>query len=827
MNFIFRSLAVASFAVCATGCFLRRSSSAPLPSRSASRAADSLGDSSGAAVPLRPYNKVITREAKTRAGLFTTHRVGDKLYFEIPRAELNREMLLVGRLARSSNDPNVSTFGGDEFAERILRWERQGNRVLLRSPTYEITADSTLPVYQAVSNSNYPPIVAVFNVETFGPDSAAVIDVTRLYTSGLPEFSGSRGSIDDRRSFVESAVAFPNNVEVEATQTYTPSGGRANGGQPTAVSVLAHWSMIRLPERAMMPRAFDDRVGFFAVSHTDFGSGEHRAARVSYITRYRLEKKNPGAAVSDPAQPIVYYIDPATPLQWRPWIKRGVEEWQKAFEAAGFSNAIVARDPPAASEDPDWSAEDVRYNVVRWVASTIENAYGPHVHDPRTGEILNGSISIYHNILNQERAWYFTQVAPLDSRAKRLPLPDSLMGRLLQSLVAHEVGHTLGLQHNFKASAMYPADSVRSATWVHRMGYAPSLMDYVRYDYVAQPEDRVDANDLVPRVGPYDVFAIAWGYKPVAGARTPEDEKPMLDSWARMQDSVPWLRFSTSRSDGSDFAEETEAVGDADAVKSTALGLRNIKRVVPMLIPATESATGNNDDLEALYTSLVEQWTTELNHVANVVGGAATREKYATQPGVRFTPLPRERQRVAVRFLIDNAFTTPTFLLDERVLRRLEPEGALERIRLAQGDVLANLFNVSRMARLVEYEALASDRSATYSLSDMLSDVRHGIWSELGGATVSVDPFRRNLQRTYLDLIASRLAPAPNASAFGIQIFLGRRVGSTDARALLRGELIDLDGEIRGALGRTADKETRFHLLDARDQIDRILHPIK
>lgn len=821
-----RSLSVAALVVGQSGCFLRQSSPAPSPSRPVSTRGDP-GDSSGVAVPLRAYSRVITRDAKTRRGLFITHRVGEKLLFEIPRSELNRDLLLVGRLARSANDPGVSSYGGDEFAERILRWERQGNRVILRSPTYEITADSTLPVYRAVSNSNYPPIVAVFNIETFGPDSAAVVDVTRLYTSGIPEFSGNRESIDDRRSFVESAIAFPDNVEIEATQTYTPASSRGGGGRPNAVSVLAHWSMIRLPDRPMMPRLSDDRVGFFSVSHTDFGTAEHRAARVSYITRYRLEKKVPAASMSDPVKPIVYYIDPATPLQWRPWIKRGVEEWQKAFETAGFSNAIVARDPPSHAQDADWSPEDVRYSVVRWVASTIENAYGPHVHDPRTGEILNGSIAIYHNILNQERSWYFTQVAPLDSRAMRLPLPDSLMGRLLQSLVAHEVGHTLGLQHNFKASAMYPADSVRSASWVHRMGYSPSMMDYVRYNYVAQPEDRIDINDLVQRVGPYDFFATMWGYKPVIGAHSPEEEKPTLDSWARMQDTVPWFRFSTSRSQGSDFGEETEAVGDADAVKSTGYGLRNIKRIVPMLIPATERATGDNDDLESLYSSLINQWTTELNHVANVVGGAETREKYATQPGVRFAPLPRVRQRAAVRFLVDNAFRTPSYLLDERILRRIEPEGALDRIRVAQGEVLGNLLNVSRMARLVEYEALAPRRGDAYPLSEMLSDVRHGIWGELAAGSVAIDPFRRNLQRTYLDQIAGRLSPVPNATAFGVQIFLGRRVGSTDARALLRGELIDLDSAVRAALPRAADRETRFHLLDARDQIDRVLHPNK
>ncbi|MBA3645718.1 MAG: zinc-dependent metalloprotease [Gemmatimonadaceae bacterium] len=826
MKSVLRSLSLAALVTTASGCFYFRASTPP-PARKLPPSAD---DSAASPTPpLRPYVRVITRDAKTRRGLFVTHRVGEKLYFEIPRRELNRDMLLVGRLARSANDPSVSSYGGDEFAERILRWERQGMRVILRSPSFEITADSALPVYQAVSNSNYPPIVGVFNIETFGPDSAPVIDVARLYTSSLPEFSGSRSSIDERRSFVENAVAFPDNVEVEATQTYTPPSSRGSGagGQPDAVSVLAHWSMIRLPERLMMARIFDDRVGFFAVSHTDFGTAEHRAARVSYITRYRLEKKNSGAAMSDPVKPITYYIDPATPAQWRPWIKRGVEEWQKAFEAAGFTNAIVARDAPTASNDPDWSAEDVRYSVVRWVASTIENAYGPHVHDPRTGEILNGSIAIYHNILNQERSWYFTQVAPLDPRAAKLPLPDSLMGRLLQSLVAHEVGHTLGLSHNFKSSAMYPADSVRSASWVHRMGYSPSIMDYVRYDYVAQPEDRIAPNDLVARVGPYDIFATMWGYKPVPGARTPEDEKPVLDSWARMQDSVPWLRFSTSRSQGADYAEQTEAVGDADAIASTGYGLRNIKRVVPMLIPATERATGNNNDLESLYSAVVEQWTIEMNHVTNIVGGAETREKYATQPGARFIPLPRGKQQAAVRFLLDNAFRTPTYLLDERILRRIEPEGALDRIRGAQSEVLGSLLNVSRMARLVEYEALAGNSRAVYSLSEMLSDVRTGIWSELGRGRVVIDPFRRNLQRTQIDLIGSRLAPAPNAGAFGVQIFLGRRVGSTDARALLRGELLDLDSQLRSALPRAADRETRLHILDARDQIDRILHPNK
>ncbi|HEY8309736.1 MAG TPA: DUF5117 domain-containing protein, partial [Gemmatimonadaceae bacterium] len=461
---------------------------APVPAPG-STAADS-GRAGGPHVSVKPYAEVIPKNARTRVGLFITHRVGDSLYFEIPPGELNRDMLLVGRYARTAavdaNNP-FGAYGGDEFGERTLRWERSGNRIILRSPSFAIMADTSLPIYRAVQTGSYAPIIAIFDIAAYGPDSSAVIDVTRLYTTDVPEFEAIHGQVDDKRSYIENAVAFPDNVEIEATQTGVPqpSGGTSSGrDRESAISVLAHWSMVRLPAMPMTPRIADDRVGFLTVTRTDYGTREYRSVEREYIDRWRLEKKDTAAALSDPVKPIVYYIDPATPEQWKPWIRKAVLDWQPAFERAGFSNAIIPMDPPA---DSDWSPDDVRHTVIRWLPSTVENAVGPHVSDPRTGEILNGSIRIFHNVLNLNRDWYFTQVAPLDSRAQHWPMPDSLMGRMIEFVVAHEIGHTLGLAHNFKASSTYPADSVRSRTWVHRMGHTPSIMDYARYNYVAQP----------------------------------------------------------------------------------------------------------------------------------------------------------------------------------------------------------------------------------------------------------------------------------------------------------------------------------------------------
>ncbi len=800
-------------------------------------AGDSAKGGHGDTAKIKPYAKVITASAITHSGFLITHQVDDKLYFELPRSAVDIDLLMVGRFARAAaGDPGrFNDYGGDEFTESVLRWERHPRTIVLRHITFESVADSTLPIAQSVREANYPSIVAVFPIETFGPDSAPVIEVTKLYTTSVPEFQAWSGSVDDKRSYVERTLAFPDNIEVEATQTGLPRANPGAGDAPpaepkVASSVLAHWSMIRLPAQPMLPRRCDDRVGFFTATDVDFGTTEQRAAKRCYITRFRLEKKDPAAAVSDPVQPLVYYIDPATPKQWVPWIKKGVESWQPAFAAAGFSNAIVAREVPAG--DSTWSMEDVRHTVVRWLATTVENSVGPNVHDPRTGEILNGSVRMFHNILNLQRDWYFTQVSPLDPRAQHLPFPDSLMGHLVMYVVAHEVGHTLGLRHNMQASSEYPADSVRSKTWVHWMGYCASVMDYCRFDYVAQPEDGIDLYDLVPRVGPYDIFAIRWGYTPIAGAATPDAERPTLDQWASEQDSVPWYRYEgDENANGPDPGVESEAVGDADAVKSTAAGLKNIKRIMAFLESAMVRPGEDNSDLSEMYDRLVGQWRDEMGHVVRLVGGQYMREKSGSQPGPRFTPVSAERQRAAVRFVADNVFTTPTYLVDTAVLHRIESDGALDRIRTAQSSLLADLLSDDRANRMTEIATLFAHPGTAYSPTALFDDVRHAIWSELAGGAVRVDAFRRNLQRSYVALLSEKIAP-PEAPAPSVPAPRRTRVGAVpdpvagaDVRAIARGELVALDSEISAALARAGDRVTRLHLLDCRAQIGRALHP--
>ncbi len=757
----------------------------------------------GAAEP-QPYDKIVTKDAKTTKGVFTVHQIGDGYYYEIPKTELDKEFLWNARIAQTANGVG---FGGFLVANHVVRWELSGQRVLLRDVNYDATADPRTPMAAALKASNTDIIVMAFDVLAVSPEGSPVIDVTRLFITDVAEF-GIRtrlgaGGIDSGRTWINHISAFPQNIEVEATQTWFRGDLSVTPGQmrPGDATIVVHHSMVKLPSEPMMSRLYDNRIGYFQNAPAYYGSDAQRTPLRRIINRWRLEKKDPNAAVSDPVKPIVYYIDAATPVKWRDSIRKAVEEWAPAFESAGFSNAISARMAPTPEEDPDFNPEDTRYSVIRWLPSIVQNAFGPNVNDPRTGEILNADIEFYNNMMELARNWYFIQTAAVDPGAHQLPLSDDAMGRAIQLVVAHEIGHTLGLEHNLKASSLYPADKVHDKDWVHKMGFTPSIMDYVRFDYVAQPEDGISVEDLPAHVGPYDRWAIHWGYAPISGATTPEAEKPVLDQWLREQETTPWLRYTTliGWAGSADIGELTEAVGDEDAIKSTALGLKNLQRIEKTLVSATSTQVGQPfDELAEMYGVLIGQWTTELNHVAALVGGSTSQARNAGQQGLVYTPVSVERQKLAISFLNQNAFATPTWLLDPEVLRRIESSGALNRIRNAQAGVLNNLLDSGRFGRVVEQSA--------WPASDFLTAVRTGLWSELSKPQVTIDPYRRNLQRAYLDLAVSRVN-GPN----------------TQERSLYRAELKSLDRAVAGAIVKAQNKETRAHLDTARAQIAKAL----
>ncbi|WP_040281156.1 zinc-dependent metalloprotease [Psychroserpens damuponensis] len=777
----------------------------------------------------KPYNKVITKDAKSDIGLFTVHTLDDKYYYEIPDSLFNREMLMVTRISKTASGLG---FGGGKQNEQVLRWEKKGKKVIARVVSYNVTAADSLPVKEAVVNSNFEPILFTFPIKAFSKDSTStVIDATPLFSKdvkslGLPQFRRTPYRVtrlESDKSFIETIKSYPRNIEARHVKTY--AAGRPPSNSSTgSISIEINNSMILLPDNPMKRRYFDERVGWFTSSTTDYGQEDQKSKSLEFLDRWRLEVKDEDIAAFNrgelvvPKKQIIYYIDRATPVKWRKYIKQGIEDWQVAFEAAGFKDAIIAMDPPTVEEDPEWSPEDARYSVVRYLASPIPNANGPHVSDPRTGEILESDINWYHNVMSLLRGWFFVQTAAINPDAQSPQFKDEVMGRLIRFVSSHEVGHTLGLPHNMGSSVAYPVEKLRDAAFTQKYGTAPSIMDYARFNYVAQPGDEGVA--LMPDIGTYDKYAISWGYRPILG-KTAEEEKPILNKWIMDHAGDPMYRFGHQQAgDVVDPSSQTEDLGD-DAMLASSYGIKNLKRIVPNLIEWTTEAGEDYDDLQEMYGHVVSQFNRYMGHVSNNIGGVYENYKAADQAGAVYTAVPKETQKEAMQFIQDNLFTTQDWLINKDIFDRIEFTGSVERVRAIQVRTLNNIMSLGKMQRLTE--AYTYDSKA-YSLPDMMSDLRKGIWSELRTGR-KIDTYRRNLQRAHIDRLGF-LMTAENQSGRSRSPYVKATAVNTsqsDIRAVVRAELKSLRSQLRSARG--GDTLSRMHIADAIERIDMILNP--
>ena len=763
---------------------------------------------------VKPYDEVITEDAESDAGIFTVHRLDGKVFFEIPVEALDSPLIWVTQIAQTSAGRDImGTLAGD----LAVRWEfREADEtILLREVDYAMRAEDDDPIYAAVESSSLAPIIRAFPVAAYGKDKAMVVDVTDLFVADVPEISvkdrlGAAG-IDRKRTFIDQVKSFPENIEARVLATFNPKGeggggGPFGGGGADTITALVHHSMVKLPDDPMLPRRLDDRVGFFSVGFTDYSSGAHEVKETEYITRWRLEKKDPDAEVSEPVEPIVFYIGREVPDLWRPYVKQGIEAWQAAFEKAGFKDAVIAKDAPSYTEDPDWDPEDARYSSIRWLPTTVENAMGPHVHDPRTGEILEADIQMYHNVIKLARDWYFVQASPNDEDAQKLPLSDELMGELIAYVVSHEVGHTLGFPHNMKASSSYTVEELRDEEFTEKNGTEASIMDYGRFNYVAQPGDGAR---LIPIIGPYDEFAVEWGYREFLDAETFEEEKEELDKLVARQRDDPKLRFGDPNA-GEDPSQQTEDLG-SDPVAATEMGLKNLERVAGYLVEATSEEGENYDLLRNMYGQLVAQLSREMGHVANVVGGFVRDNVYYGDADRQYNAVPAEQQKAAVAFLNEHAFNVPGFLLEADVLRRLEADGAADRILGMQRSLLNSLMRSSRLGRMAEQAAVEPGDDA-YLPIDLLVDLTDGIFSEIADdGPAEVDLYRRNLQRAYVDMLIEQVK-ADSAPS--------------DLPALARGELRRLADHLDGfGNPKGTAPTTRYHLQDLHARIVQALDP--
>lgn len=799
----------------------------------------------------KPFKEVITEKAKVQKGMFTVYEQEGKYFFEIPYTMMGRDILTVTRISKSGAGFRTggSGYAGDDVNQNVIQFAKgPNNKVFLKSISIlERSVDSTGGMYWNVENSNLQPIAASFDIKAFAKDSVSgvIIEVTD-YVSGDNDilFFDARakrgyglGGLQNDRSYIEGIKTYPGNVEIRTVKTYTrtPSGsgapsapGGAGSGQPATIEINS--SLVLLPAKPMQQRYFDDRVGYFtSQAITDFDRNPQGVETVRFIKRFRLEPKPEDmekyrrGELVEPVKPIVYYIDPTTPKKWIPYLIMGVNDWSVAFEAAGFKNAIIAKEAPTKDEDSTWSLEDARYNAIVYKPSNIANASGPSIIDPRSGEIMETHINWYHNVMSLLRNWYMVQAATVDPSARKMVYDDELMGQLIRFVSSHEVGHTLGLRHNFGSSSTVPVEKLRDKAWVEANGHTPSIMDYARFNYVAQPEDNISQKGLFPRIGDYDKWAIEWGYRLFPEYNSPDAELTKINQWTIDKLKNQRLWWGDGESNRDDPRNQTEDLGD-NSMKASSYGIKNLQRLITNLPEYTKMPNRDYDGLREMYNQVTGQFGRYIGHVSNNIGGINRTPKRQEQGGPVFEMTPKTRQKEAMVWLQDNVFKTPSWVIQEKIngLTGADPAATIGSL---QNRALGTLTSANTINKLLRAEVEMG--SNAYTLTEMMTDLRKSIFSELD-RKAPVDIYRRQLQKAFTERIISLVKPAAPAS-ISIQLPPGFSVPSvsntSDALSVAKAQLRLLQSSITAAIPTTTDVSTKNHLLDLQDRIKNAMNP--
>jgi len=653
---------------------------------------------------LKPIDS-LTKKMTKHSGLITTYQEDDNVFLELSDSLLEKDLLMVTRFVQLPANYQAYINAGSKTSQQLIHFKKKGKQILLTQESFVNFANEEDPISQSVKLNNFPPILAAFPIKN-SEENRYLIDVSSYFNNDSPGFNIIRkslkkeysiGSNDSKRSFIDSVKSFPENIEIRHTLTYN-LGKPPRGNTANTMSFQVNHSIIALPETPMSIRYSDERVGWFSLNKYNYSSDALKSDNIRIIRRWRLEPTNLEAynrgELVDPIKPIIYYLDPATPMKWRPYFKQGIEDWAKVFEKAGFKNAIIAKDPPTKEEDPNFSPEDIRYSTVRYVATTTRNATGPSVSDPRSGEIIESDIIWYHNHLRSYRNRYLLETGAANPKARSLDTPEEEIGEMMRRVISHEIGHALGLPHNMKASSAYPVDSLRSGNFTQKMGIATTIMDYARFNYIAQPGD--ENIRFVRQLGPYDDYAIDWGYRYFSD-QTPESEKVLLNEMVDKKSMDPLYMFGSG---GNDPDTQTENIGD-DPIKASEYGLKNLKIVAKNLDKWTTTEGQSYDDLNELYNEIIGVYRRYIYHVIKMVGGVNETLMRKGQDNTPYKNLDQALQRQALDFLHVNLWDTQNWLIQKSLVSKIKDEGSLKLIQNLQMSALFRILSVNNLNRIL------------------------------------------------------------------------------------------------------------------------------